>query len=313
MYRYILRRLLVMPVVLLGVSFLTFSMLHLAPGNPAQIIAGPDAPQEVVAQIERELGLDKPIYVQYWNYLSGALRGDLGRSIRTKKPVAEEVLAALPNTIELAVAAMLIAPTIAIPIGVLSAARRASWVDASAMFGALLGISMPVFARGLILMWLLAFSLGLFPISGRGGPFWTPDGLRHVFLPAVTLAIGLIAVLARLTRSAMLEVLNQDYIRTARAKGLAERVVIFRHALKNAMLPVVTVLGLQLAGLLGGAVVTETIFSWPGVGRLAVDAIRTRDFPVVQGAVLVTSLTFVFVNLIVDVLYAYLDPRIRYD
>jgi ABC-type dipeptide/oligopeptide/nickel transport system permease component len=181
------------------------------------------------------------------------------------------------------------------------------------MFVALVGISMPVFARGLILMWLLAFSLGLFPISGRGGPLWTPDGLRHVFLPAFTLAIGLMAVLARLTRSAMLEVLGQDYIRTARAKGLAERVVIFRHALKNAMLPVVTVLGLQLAGLLGGAVVTETIFSWPGVGRLAVDAIRTRDFPVVQGAVLVVSLAFVLVNLVVDVLYAYLDPRIRYD
>jgi ABC-type dipeptide/oligopeptide/nickel transport system permease component len=310
--QYILRRLLLLPLVLLGVSVLVFLVLHLVPGNPAQVIAGPDAPPETVRQIEIELGLDKPLPEQYAIYMSRVLQGDLGRSLRSRRQVLADVLDALPNTIELTLIAALITPVVAIPLGVLAAARRRTPVDTSLMMVSMLGITLPPFALALGLMWLFAYQLRWFPISGDAGPVWTLDGLRSVFLPALTLAIGSVATLARLTRSAMLEVLGQDFVRTARAKGLREGVVLLRHGLANALLPVVTVVGLQVALLLSGAFVTETVFAWPGVGRLAVFAIQSRDFPVVQGAVLVIAVLFVLMNLLVDVLYAYIDPRIHY-
>ncbi len=312
MSQYILRRLLVLPIVLLGVSVLVFMVLHLVPGNPAEVIAGPDAPPATVAAIEKQLGLDKPLPEQYAIYLNRVLHGDLGRSLRTKRPVLTDVMDALPKTIELAVAAAIITPIIAIPLGVFAAAKRGTPTDSGLMMTSMLGITAPVFAVALALMWVFGYRLRWFPISGYGGPIWTLDGLRSVALPAITLAIGSVATMARLTRSAMLEVLNQDYVRVARAKGLREPIVLLRHGLKNAMLPIITVLGLQVAYLLSGAVVTETVFAWPGVGRLAVYAIQARDFPLVQGTVLVISLFFVLVNLVVDVVYAFIDPRIHY-
>lgn len=312
MTQYILRRLLLLPLVLLGVSVLVFLVLHLVPGNLAQVIAGPDAPPETVRQIEAELGLDKPLPEQYAIYMSRVLQGDLGRSLRSRRQVLADVLDALPNTIELTLVAALITPVVAIPLGVVAAARRRTPVDTSLMMVSMLGITLPPFALALGLMWLFAYQLRWFPISGDAGPLWTLDGLRSVFLPALTLAIGSVATLARLTRSAMLEVLGQDFVRTARAKGLREGSVLLRHGLANALLPVVTVVGLQVALLLSGAFVTETVFAWPGVGRLAVFAIQSRDFPVVQGAVLVIAVLFVLMNLLVDVLYAYIDPRIHY-
>jgi ABC-type dipeptide/oligopeptide/nickel transport system permease component len=310
--QYILRRLLLLPVVLFGVSVLVFMVLHLVPGNPAQVIAGPDAPPETVAAIEHELGLDRPIPEQYALYISRVLQGDLGRSLRSRRPVLSDVMDALPNTLQLAMAAAAITPLLAIPLGVAAAAKRGTGIDTGLMVISMLGITLPVFAVALGFMWIFGYQLRWFPISGYGGPIWTPNGLHSVALPALTLAIGAVATLARLTRSAMLDVLNQDYVRTARAKGLREGTVLLRHALANAMLPVVTVLGLQVALLLSGAFVTETVFAWPGVGRLAVFAIQARDFPLVQGTVLVIAVTFVLVNLAVDVLYAYVDPRIHY-
>jgi ABC-type dipeptide/oligopeptide/nickel transport system permease component len=310
--QYIVRRLLMLPVVLLGVSVLVFMVLHLVPGNPAQVIAGPDAPPETVHQIEVELGLDKPLPEQYAIYLSRVVQGDLGRSLRSRRPVLSDVLDALPNTIELTLVAAVITPIVAIPLGVVAAARRRSKLDSGLMLLSMLGITVPSFALALGLMWLFGYQLRWFPISGNGGPLWTPEGLRSVVLPALTLAIAAVATLARLTRSAMLDVLNQDFVRTARAKGLRERAVLLRHGLANALLPVVTVIGLQVAILLSGAFVIETVFAWPGIGRLAVFAINARDFPVVQGTVLVIAVVFVLVNLAVDVLYAYVDPRIHY-
>ncbi len=312
MTQYILQRLLLLPVVLLGVSVLVFLVLHLVPGNPAQVIAGADAPPETVRTIEIELGLDKPLPEQYALYLSRVVQGDLGRSLRSKRPVLDDVMDALPNTLQLALVAALITPIIAVPLGAIAAARRGTGLDGGLMVVSMFGITLPVFALGLGLMWVFGYQLRLFPISGYGGPIWTADGLRSVTLPAVTLAVGSVAALARLTRSAMLEVLSQDYVRTARAKGLRENSVLLRHGLANAMLPIVTVVGLQVALLLSGAVVTETVFAWPGVGRLAVFAIQARDFPLVQGTVLVIAVVFVLINLAVDVLYAYVDPRIHY-
>ncbi|MBA2289666.1 MAG: ABC transporter permease [Chloroflexia bacterium] len=313
MTQYITRRLLILPVVLLGVSILVFLVIHLVPGNPAQVIAGADAPPETVAAIEEELGLNRPLPEQYLRYLGRVLQGDLGTSLRSNRPVIDEVMTALPRTIQLAVAAAVITPVIAIPLGVAAAAKRGTAIDTGLMMLSMLGITLPVFAVGLGLMWIFGYELGLLPISGAGGPIWTAEGLRSMILPAVTLAVGSVATMARLTRSTMLEILGQEFVRVARAKGLKEIPVLLKHALPNALLPIVTVLGLQFAYLLSGAVVTETIFAIPGVGRLAVYAIQGRDFPVVQGAVLVISLIFVLVNLMVDLLYAMIDPRIHYD
>ncbi len=313
MSTYILRRMLLTVPTIVGTSVLVFLILHLTPGDPALVVAGPTAPPDVVELIRTQLGLDQPVVVQYWRYVSQAVRGDLGRSILSRRPVSEEVATAFANTLELVLAARVWSLLVAIPIGVLAAVKRRSIFDKLSMVVALLGLSLPIFWIGLMAIWLFAFTLGWFPISGRGGPAWTLEGLRHLVLPALTLGGIQIPALARLTRSSVLEALGQDYVRTARAKGLAERFVVAKHALKNAMLPVVTVIGLQFAALLGGAVVTETIFSWPGLGRLAVTAILTRDFPLVQGAILLAAVTFVTINLLMDLLYGVLDPRIKYS
>jgi peptide/nickel transport system permease protein len=313
MTQYVSRRLLVLPVILLGVSLLVFMVIHLVPGNPAQVIAGADAPPETVAAIERELGLDKSLPEQYLRYLGRVVQGDLGTSLRSNRPVIDEVLTALPKTIQLAVAAAILTPAVAIPLGVVAAAKRGTAIDSGLMMVSMLGITMPVFAVGLGLMWVFGYHFQVLPISGVGGPIWTPDGFKSMILPAITLAVGSVATMARLTRSTMLEVLGQEFVRVARAKGLREVPVLVKHALPNALLPIVTVLGMQFAYLLSGAVVTETIFAIPGVGRLAVYAIQGRDFPVVQGSVLIISFLFVMVNLLVDLLYAVIDPRIRYD
>jgi len=312
MRQYIMRRLLLLPVIALGVSILVFLVLHLVPGNPAQVIAGPDAPPATVKQIEHELGLDRPLPEQYWNYLNRVLHGDLGRSLRSKRPVTSDIRDALPNTLVLAALAAVVTPLLAIPLGMLAATRQGTPADTAVTFFSTVGITMPVFAVGLLLIFFFGIRLGWLPISGIGNTLWSPDGLKHAILPAITLSLGSIAVVTRLSRSALLEVLNQDYIRTARAKGLRERSVILRHGFKNALLPVVTVYGLQIGGLLSGAVVTETVFAWPGIGRLALSAIQGRDFPVVQGVLLVVAAVFVLVNLLVDLLYALVDPRIHY-
>lgn len=309
---YALRRVLAAVPVLLGVSVAVFMILHLAPGDPALLVAGADAPPETLAAVRRELGLDRPLHEQYWSYLKRVLHGDLGRSVRSREPVAALLGRTFPNTVTLAVAGIVVAVGVAVPLGVLSAVRQDSWLDNVSRLLAFLGVSMPIFAVGLLLMWVFGYLLRWFPLSGTGGSVLTWRGLSHLVLPAVSVSSFTVAVLTRLTRSSMLEVIRQDYIRTARAKGLSERVVIYRHALRNALLPVVTVLGIQFGHLLAGAVVTETIFAWPGIGRLAVAAILSRDFPVVQGAILWTASIFVFINLTVDIAYALIDPRIQY-
>lgn len=312
MRQYVFRRLLLLPITALGVSVLVFLVLHLVPGNPAQVIAGADAPPATVQAIEHELGLDRPLPEQYWNYLRRVLHGDLGRSLRSKRPVISDIKDALPNTLALAALAAAVTPVIAIPLGMIAATRQGTAVDTTVTFLSTIGITTPVFAIGLLLIFVFGIRFSWLPISGIGGSLWSLDGLRHAILPAITLSLGSIAVVTRLSRSALLEVLNQDYIRTARAKGLKERSVILRHGFKNALLPVVTVYGLQIGALLSGAVVTETVFAWPGIGRLAVSAIQGRDFPVVQGCLLVVATVFVLVNLAVDLLYALIDPRIHY-
>ncbi len=312
MTTFILKRLMMIVPVALGVATFTFFILFLTPGDPATIIAGPDAPAAVVDEIRTSLGLDQPVYVQYARYLGQLLTFDLGQSIISKRPVAGEISRNLPNTFELLLLTMLLTVLVSLPLGVIAALRRGSWVDTVSMTTALVGITMPVFAMGLGLIWLFGFQLRWFPIGGRGGPIWTAEGLSHAVLPAITLASSSIGSLARLTRSSMLEVLGEEYVRTARAKGLAQRLVVYKHALRNAALPLITILGLQFGFLLGGAVVTETVFSWPGMGRMMIQAILRKDFPVVQGNVLVFALSFVMINLIVDLVYALVNPRVRY-
>ena len=306
MISYIVRRLLLAIPVLLGVVTLVFLALRLIPGDPALVMAGEAAPQEVVARIRTQLGLDRPLTVQYGIYIWNLLRGDLGQSARTRRPVTQELGFRLPATLELASASMAIAILLGLTAGIISATRQYSVLDYGTMVGALMGISIPVFWFGLMAMWIFSVQLGWFPVGGRGT-------LRHLVLPAITLGAMATGMIARMTRSSMLEVLRQDYIRTGMAKGLTERAVNLRHALRNALIPVVTVVGLQFGGLLAGSVLTETVFTWPGVGRLMVDSITNRDYPVVQGAVLIIALIFIGVNLLVDLAYSFVDPRIRYD
>jgi peptide/nickel transport system permease protein len=302
---YLVRRLLLTLPVLLGVTFIIFAMVRLTPGDPAQVIAGEQATRETVEAVRRSLGLDQPMVVQYGRFLGDLVRGDMGRSTRSQRPVLQELADRFPNTLELTLAGMLVASVMGLGAGVVSATRRNRWPDTLSMILALGGVSMPVFWLGLMLILLFSVKLGWLPPVGRGS-------LAQLVLPAITLGAASAAILARMTRSSLLEVLGQDWVMTARAKGLAERLVIYKHALKNAMIPVVTVMGLQFGTLLSGAVLTETVFAWPGIGRLIVESILARDYPVVQGAVLLTALTFVFVNLVVDLLYSVLDPRIRY-
>lgn len=310
MLTYIVRRIGLMIFIMLGVSIITFSMMHFVPGDPAEVIAieryGEEVTADTIAHVRTELGLDQPVYIQYLRWLSNVLQGDLGYSFRTDRPVLDEILARLPATIQLALAGMLVSLLISIPVGIISATRQYSAVDNVSMFGALLGVSMPNFWLGLLLILFFSVYLGWLPVFGRGG-------IEHLILPAITLGTGMAAITSRLIRSSMLEVLSQDYIRTARAKGLKERVVVYKHALKNALIPVATVVGLQFGSLLEGAVIVEVIFAWPGIGRLLVDSIFARDFMVIQGCLLFIAAMFVFFNLLVDVSYAYLDPRIRYE
>jgi ABC-type dipeptide/oligopeptide/nickel transport system permease component len=300
---YLLRRFLQSLLVLLGVSFVVFGILFLT-GDPALVLLPPDASAEDVEKFRQSMGFNDPFFVQYGRFLVGALRGDFGQSIRHGEPAFDLVMERMPATFELSGAALAIALCLAIPAGIVSAVRRNTVIDYFSTVVALLGQSMPTFWLGIMLILLFSVQLNLLPSSGRGG--W-----QHMLLPAITLGLFTTARITRLTRSGMLEVLSQDYIRTARAKGVANPPVVWKHALKNAAIPIVTIVGIELGTLLGGSVITETIFAWPGVGRLSVQAIYNRDYPVVQAAVFTLSATFVLVNLIVDMLYTYLDPRIR--
>jgi ABC-type dipeptide/oligopeptide/nickel transport system permease component len=274
-------------------------------------VAGPDAPPEVIREVELALGLDQPLHVQYGRYLGRVLRGDFGRSIRSREPVFERLRTTFPVTLTLAVVAVALTTFISVPMGILAAYRRNSALDLAMIFVVLTGSAMPVFATGLILLWVFAVRLRWFPLAGFAS-LTTLDGWWHIALPALTVSTASTALLARLTRSSMLEVLNQEYVRTARAKGVREVLVVVRHAFRNALLPVITVIGLQFGALLGGAILTETTFAWPGMGRLLVNAITSRDYPVIPGVVLTFAIVFTVVNLAVDLLYAYVDPRIHY-
>lgn len=319
--------------MLLGVSIVVFFMVRAIPGDPAQIMLGQQATQEQVQQIRENMGLDKPIFVQYGLFLKDALRGDLGDSIVTGRPVTTELLTRLPATLELTAFAMLIAILVGIPVGVISAVRQYSLLDKTTSVLALTGISMPIFWLAMILVVIFGVNLELLPFPGRLDPttgitaitglvlvdslltlnfagFW--DGLLHLIMPALALATIPMAVIMRMTRSSMLEVMNEDYVRTARAKGVVPWRVVFKHALRNAMLPTITVIGLQTGLLMGGAIITETIFSWPGIGLYTYNSISSRDYASIQGVVLYAALLFVLVNLLVDILYAILDPRVRY-
>lgn len=304
MLRYITSRLLyTIPVLWLVVS-VVFLLIHLVPGDPIQQMLGESASPGDVQALRHAYGLDVPIGRQYVNYWKGVLRGDLGRSLRLDQPVTRVILQRYPSTLQLTIAAMIVALLISIPAGVRSARRRNRWDDRLLSFVSLLGLSFPNFALGPILILFFAIELALLPVSGAGSP-------AHLVLPAITLGGSLAAILTRMVRTAMLEELNQDYIRTARAKGLPERVVVYKHALRNAMVPVLTVVGLQFGALLAGAIVTETIFSWPGIGRLTINAISSRDYYLVEGCILAIGLTYVAVNFLTDFLYSLANPRIR--
>jgi len=313
---YLARRLLLLVPVLVGVSVVVFLVLHLSPGDPAEIMLGSQATQEDLARLRHELGLTEPLHVQYVHWVAHVARGDLGRSLWMKRPVLDEVLNRYKATLVLTASGLLLSTLGGIVLGVASAVRPHSFLDRMSAVTSLFGASMPVFWLGIVLMVVFSLWLGWLPASGMWAPYGQGglrDLLAHLVLPAVTLAAASLTIIARLTRSTMLEILSQDYIRTARAKGLVEQRVVFRHGLKNALVPIVTVVGVQAGYLLGGAVLTETVFAWPGVGLLMVQGILARDFPLVQGCVLVIALTFVLINLAVDLLYAWLDPRIQYE
>jgi peptide/nickel transport system permease protein len=312
---YALRRLLLAVPVLFGVSVLVFAVLHLAPGDPAAIMLGAQATREDVARLHRDLGLDQPLVIQYARWMGHVLQGDLGRSIPLGRAVLPEVLLRFKATLVLTGGALLIAILLGLAAGIVSAVKQYTWLDRISMGVAVTGVSLPVFWTGIMLILLFALQLRWFPSSGMSSPYGSgvADVLWHLVLPAVTLGTASAAALARLTRSSVLEIIRQDYVRSARAKGLAERAVIARHVLKNAINPIITVLGLQVGFLLGGAILTETVFSWPGLGSMMVRAIQARDYPLVQGGVLLIATSFVLVNLVVDLLYAVFDPRIRYE
>lgn len=312
MTRFIARRLVLTIPVLLLVSVIVFSLINLIPGDPALLFAGNEAGKDVVEALRKQMGLDKPVVVRYLLWLGRLLHGDFGKSVRDGRPVLATLLLKLPVTIELAIVALTVAWTIAIPAGVLAAWKRRSAVDYAATTVALAGISIPNFWLGIMLIYLFAVNLRWLPPSGYVEPWKDPlRSLTLMIMPATVLGTALAALVMRLLRSSMLEVLGTEFIRTAQAKGLSDKVVVLKHALKNAMIPVATVMGLQLGGLLGGAVITEQIFAVPGIGRLAIESILTRDYPMVQGVVLCSATAIVFVNFSVDVLYSALDPRIR--
>lgn len=327
MLKFILRRLINLIPTLLGVTVVVFSAIHLAPGDPITLMAGEEASQETIELITQHYGLDQPLHTQYIRWLGNVLQGNFGTSLRQGRPVSELIMGRLSASIELAILAIIIGTVIAVPLGILAATKHRTWLDVGSMVVSLTGVSMPNFWLGLLLLTFVALPISYFPLFGRDAGLWTGlmsffrtgslqeffDGIRYLILPSVTLGTAGAAIVTRLTRSSLLDVLRQDYILTARAKGLKERVVIYKHALKNALLPVITVIGLRLAATMGGAIVTEVVFSWPGVGRLIVEAISWRDFPVVQAGVLMIAVLFTGVNLIVDLSYGFLNPKIRFD
>ncbi len=306
MGRYVLRRLALAVPVLFGVSLAVFLMIHLVPGDPATVLAGDTAPPEQIEAIRHELGLDEPLPVQYLRFLGRLAHGSLGTSIRTGRDVTVEILDRFPYTLELALVAVVIATVAGVTVGVWAAVNRGRLADQLTMGVAILGLSVPSFWVGILMVMAFSLTLHWLPVAGAGT--W-----QHLVMPAIALSLPSAAIKARITRSSMLEVLSQDHLRTARAKGLRERTVIVRHALKNALIPIVTLVGLQFGGLLGGAFIIETIFGWPGLGQLAVQSIFVRDLPAIQGTVLLVALAYFASNLIVDVAYAWLDPRIRYS
>ena len=333
MKEYILKRLAMLVIVLLGVSVITFVLVRAAPGDPAVHLAGEHATAATLEAIREKYHLNDPIYVQYFIWLEMALQGDLGRSIESRELVRVEIMDRLPTTLELSIIAIIIASAVGIVAGIISAVRQYSPIDYGVMFGALFGVSMPIFWLGLMLLYFVGVKLGWVPIGGRlsvgvdleriTGLYVLDsiltlngealiDSIKHLILPSIALATIPMATIARMTRSSMLEVLRQDYIRTERAKGLSERVVIYKHAIKNALIPIVTVIGMNIGILMGGAVLTETIFTLPGLGKYIADAILAYDYPVVQGFTIFFATAFVIINLITDILYMYIDPRIKY-
>ncbi|MBT0959073.1 ABC transporter permease [Alphaproteobacteria bacterium KMM 3653] len=315
MRNYLLKRLAQTIPVLFGISILVFSMLHLAPGDPADLLLGPDATPEAVEDLREDMGLNRPLIVQYGAWAGRIVQGDFGRSVVLNRAVLPEVMKRFKNTLILTAGALAFAVVFGIGIGILAAKFHQTVFDSAAMLVALAGISMPTFFTGIAAILIFAMGFQVLPSSGmypaRGGDFF--DLMRHLLMPAVTLGAVSAAILARITRSAMLEVIQQDFIRTARAKGVSEDKVVWIHALRNASITIVTVLGMQIGYLLGGSVITEAVFSWPGLGQMMVRAIQARDYPTVQGGVLIIAMSFVFINLAVDLIYAWLDPRIRYS
>lgn len=306
MGRYFARRFLLSLPVLVGVTAVTFSLMYLIPGDPAVLLAGPTANADEINALRSRLGLDRPPIARYLDYMARLVKLDFGTSLRTKEPVAFEIMVRLPNTLLLAGVAIALAAFFGLAMGILASSRHLSAIDSLTMIVSLLGVSMPVFWLGLLLILVFAEYLQWFPVAGRGD--W-----RFLVLPSITLAARALGEIARMSRADMLEILREDFIRTAHAKGLGERKILVKHALRNAAIPTVTVVGLRFGTLLSGAVITETIFAWPGIGRLMVDAISVRDFPVIQGTILVTAVVFILINLLVDLTYALLDPRIRYQ
>jgi peptide/nickel transport system permease protein len=333
LFTYSVRRLFSLIPVLFGMTLIVFGIIHAIPGNPAQVILGQRATKEALAEVTKQLGLNRPWYIQYFDYLNSLLHGDLGISLRTRGPINAEVWPYLAATLELTIVAMLIAIIIGVNAGIISAWFSKSWFDYGAMVLALIGVSLPIFWLGLMLQWVFSIDLGLLPTTGREDArdpvsaitnLYLVDTLlqgrldqfatviKHLILPSMALATIPMAIIARMTRATMLEVMRSDYVRTARAKGLRMFWVVYKHSLKNAIIPVLTVIGLQIGLLLGGAILTETIFGWPGIGRYLYDAIGYRDYPVIQSGILIIAAIFVLINLIVDLLYVVVDPRIKY-
>ena len=309
----IVRRILQLTFLLLGISFLVFMSMHLAPGDPATVIGGPNATSSDLEAIRDKMGLDRPVLVQYFDYLGGILQGDFGYSYQTNQAVTEAIITRFPTTVKLAVASMVVAVLIGIIAGIISARKQNSWVDVTSTTFALVGVSIPNFWLGTILILIFSVNFQLLPVGGLNSPFYTFEGMKELILPAITLGTASAALIARMTRSSMLEVIRSDYIRTAKAKGVRKRPLIWVHTLKNAMIPVLTIIGINFGSLLGGTIVTEQVFAINGIGRLMIDAIAARDFPIVQGTVLLIAAIFVVVNLIVDIIYTLIDPRISYD
>ncbi|MGG3562819.1 ABC transporter permease [Neobacillus rhizosphaerae] len=333
MFTYTVRRVFSLIPVLFGMTLIVFAIIHAIPGNPAQVILGQRATKEAIATLTEQLGLNRPWYIQYGDYINALLHGDLGISLRTRGPINAEVWPYLAATLELTIVAMLIAIIIGVNAGIISAWFSRSWFDYGAMVFALIGVSMPIFWLGLMLQWAFAIDLGWLPTTGREDArdpvtaitnIYLLDTImqgrfdqfvvviKHIILPASALATIPMAIIARMTRATMLEVMKSDYIRTARAKGVSMFWVVYKHSLKNAVIPVLTIIGLQTGLLLGGAILTETIFGWPGIGRYLYDAIAYRDYPVIQSGILIIAAIFVLINLIVDLLYVFVDPRIKY-